>query len=76
MTILYLHYWAIYPPQVVLQKETKKKRLFIDLEEKQLENVQFSVFPSAVMQSRKAAQKHKQSRIDPEHIEAHAASHA
>lgn len=33
MTILYLHYCAIYPPQVVLWERHKRKSVFIDLAE-------------------------------------------
>lgn len=60
MTILYLHYCAIYPPQVVLWKENRKKRTMCLVMWQR-----HSVFPSPLMHSRRAVQQEKYTKLIP-----------
>lgn len=60
MTILYLHYCAIYPPQVVLQKETKKECVYWSgRETTEIVCSILSVYLHNQMHNQKAIQKNK-----------------
>lgn len=77
MTILYLHYCAIYPPQVVLQNETKEKQDCVYWSGRKATEILLIVVPSALTHSQKALKKKNNiSKIYPEYIWADAAFNA
>ena len=69
MTILYLHYCAIYPPQVVLRRETKKMYLLMQ-QKTSCNSFAILYFPSVVMHSQKGVQQSKLNAvgIDPQQM--------
>lgn len=80
MTILYLRYCAIYPPQVVLQNETNKnnKGRMCLLVWKESHGNTLNVVPSALTHSLKALKKKKNNvgKFYPEYNRADAVFHA